>query len=79
MNAAPISPALLTTAANQFDVRVDPSPTPSPQVEATVFQAIVFHWDLSWNELDSDLLNITLVDQVEQRVEQVRASDQDEH
>ena len=34
MHAAPISPALLTIAANQFDVRVDPNPTPSPQVEA---------------------------------------------
>ena len=46
MHMAPISPELLTIAANQFDVRVDPNPTPRPHDEATVSQAIVFHWDL---------------------------------
>ena len=44
---APSSPALLTTDANQFDVRVDPNPTPSPHVESTAFQAVVFQNDLS--------------------------------
>ena len=47
MNAAPISPALLMTAANQLDVRVDPNPMPRPHVEATVSQAVVFQLDLS--------------------------------
>ena len=47
MSAAPISPVLLTTAANQFDARVDPKPTPSPHVGPTVCQAIVFKEDLS--------------------------------
>ena len=46
-NAAPISPVLLMTAANQLDVRADPNPMPRPHVEATVFQAALFQLDLS--------------------------------
>ena len=47
MNAAPISPVLLMTDANQFDVRVDPNPIPRPHVDASAFQAVVFQLDLS--------------------------------
>ena len=47
MKAAPIRPVLLTIAANQFDVRVDPKPIPSPHVRDTLSQAVVFQKDLS--------------------------------
>ena len=47
MNAAPISPVLLMIAANQFDVRVDPNPTPRPHVEASVVPGSGIPRDLS--------------------------------